>query len=71
MPNVEYWIHMGQDADDPQGLDILRGSDWRKAKEIAANPPTNVYLVERVARWGNDADGVTDAEYTVLYEREG
>lgn len=69
---VEYWIHMEdnrEEAEVEDVLDILCGREWRKAKKIAANPPDNVFLVERVVRWGNDADGVTDTEYTVLFER--
>ena len=73
--SVEYWIHMKavpftkDEVGKEETLDILPGNMWRQAREIAANPPDDVTLVERVVRWGNDAQGVTDAEYTVLYER--
>jgi len=63
--HVEYWIHRGQDEDDPKaGIEILNGDQWRKGKAIAANPPDDVFLVERVL--------VPDSglfEYQTLFER--
>ena len=63
--HVEYWIHRGQDADDPSGgLEILYGDEWRKGKAIAADPPDDVVLVERVLLWDNGSQ-----EYQTLFER--
>ena len=63
--HVEYWIHRGQDADDPKaGLEILNGDEWRKGKAIAADPPDDVFLVERVLVCNS---GLND--YQNLFER--
>ena len=62
--HVEYWIHRGQDEDDPHaGIEFLYGDEWRKGKAIAADPPDDVFLVERVL--------VCDSgmEYQTLFER--
>ena len=62
---VEYWIHRGQDADDGMaGLEVLYGDEWRKGKAIAADPPDDVILVERVLLWDNGRQ-----EYQTLFER--
>jgi diketogulonate reductase-like aldo/keto reductase len=63
---VEYWIHRGQDADDTahNGIDILYGREWRKGRAIAADPPDDVFLVERVLVWDNGRQ-----EYETLFER--
>ena len=63
---VEYWIHRGQDADDTahNGIDILYGREWRKGRAIAANPPDDVFLVERVLVPDNGL-----FEYQTLFER--
>ena len=63
--HVEYWIHRGQDADDGMaGLEVLYGDEWRKGKAIAADPPDDVILVERVLLWDNGRQ-----EYQTLFER--
>jgi len=62
--SVEYWVYRNDELDE-----MLPGRMWNEAQTIATNPPDDVTLVERVARWGNDAQGVIDVEYTVLYER--
>ena len=61
---VEYWIHRGQAEADPNaGIEFLYGDEWRKGKAIAADPPDDVFLVERVL--------VCDSgmEYQTLFER--
>ena len=63
---VEYWIHRGTDPDDAahNGIDILYGDEWRKGRAIAADPPDDVFLVERVLVWDNG-----NQEYQTLFER--
>ena len=64
--HVEYWIHIGQDPDDAahNGINILYGDEWRKGRAIAADPPDDVFLVERVLVWDNG-----NQEYQTLFER--
>ena len=62
--HVEYWIHRGQDEDDPNaGIEFLYGDEWRKGKAIAADPPDDVFWVERVVV------GENGCEYETLFER--
>ena len=62
--HVEYWIHRGQDEDDPNaGIEFLYGDEWRKGKAIAADPPDDVFWVERVLV------GENGCEYETLFER--
>ena len=62
---VEYWIHRAEDADYGMSeLEILYGDEWRKARKIAADPPDDVWLVERVLVWDNG-----NQEYQTLFER--
>ena len=61
----EYWIHRAEDADYGMSeLEILYGDEWRKARKIAADPPDDVWLVERVLVWDNG-----NQEYQTLFER--
>jgi len=46
------------------GLEVLYGDEWRKGKAIAADPPDDVILVERVLLWDNGRQ-----EYQTLFER--
>jgi len=65
---IEFWVHRRSRPDDAE---IMSGSDWRHAREIATNPPADVTLVERVVTNGNDADGVTDQTFEVMYSLDG
>jgi hypothetical protein len=71
---IEYHIHTSCCSDSRDtDLDILPGKEWRKAKQIAANPDLypwgDIHWVEKVTIWYSYAEGGIDREEEDLFYR--